>query len=61
MPTASALRALKIFALFGGGQGDGLIRGRPKSQLAVLPDTLHINMLARTDLIVPILVLFLDK
>jgi pimeloyl-ACP methyl ester carboxylesterase len=52
--------ALEMFALLGGGQGDGDLRGRPCARLAVVPDTTHLTMLSRVDLLLPIITAFLD-
>jgi pimeloyl-ACP methyl ester carboxylesterase len=53
--------ALEMFGLLGGGKKDGALGGLPNSQLAVLPGTTHMNILARSDLLLPIVVPFLDS
>jgi pimeloyl-ACP methyl ester carboxylesterase len=51
--------AVEMFRLFGGGVfGD--MMGMPRSQLAILPGTMHSNASARADLLVPIVTAFLD-
>nr|WP_269669538.1 alpha/beta hydrolase [Paenibacillus sp. GSMTC-2017] len=52
--------ALEMFQLLGGGKADGSMGGLTNSQLSVLPDTSHYNILARTDLLLPIIPPFLD-
>jgi len=52
--------ALEMFGLLGGGKADGAMGGLANSQLAVLPGTTHMNILARTDRLLPIVVSFLD-
>jgi pimeloyl-ACP methyl ester carboxylesterase len=50
---------VEMFRLLGGGvMGD--LAGLPKSQLAILPGTSHTNVVARIDLLVPMIVSFLD-
>lgn len=53
--------AVEMFGLLGGGKTDGAMGGRPPSQLAVLPATTHFTILARTDLLLPIMAPFLDS
>jgi pimeloyl-ACP methyl ester carboxylesterase len=48
---------IEMFALLGGGRADSL----PDSQLAMLPGTTHLNILARTDLLLPMIKTFLDE
>lgn len=52
--------AIEMFGLLGGGKADGFARGRPPSQLAVLPDTNHIEMMDRDALLGAIIPPFLD-
>ncbi len=52
--------AVELFGLLGGGKQDGDMGGLPRSQLAVLPGTTHFTIMARTDLLLPIVVPFLD-
>ena len=52
--------AVELFGLLGGGKMDGAMGGLPNSQLAVLPGTTHFSILARTDLLLPIIPAFLD-
>jgi pimeloyl-ACP methyl ester carboxylesterase len=52
--------AVEMFGLLGGGQVDGGMGGLPSSRLAVLPATTHLDMLSRTDLLLPIVTTFLD-
>ncbi len=52
--------AVELFGLLGGGKADGGMGGLPNSQLAVLPGTTHFMILTRTDLLLPIVVPFLD-
>lgn len=52
--------AAAMFGLLGGGQADGGMSGLPKSQLAVLPATTHLDVTSRTDLLLPIVTRFLD-
>jgi pimeloyl-ACP methyl ester carboxylesterase len=51
---------VEMFGLLGGGNADGAMGGLPHSQLAVLPGTTHFSILARTDLLLPIITPFLD-
>jgi pimeloyl-ACP methyl ester carboxylesterase len=53
--------AVDMFGLLGGGKNDGAMGGRPQSQLAVIPDATHFTILTRTDLLLPIVVPFLDS
>jgi len=51
--------AVEMFRLLGGGVvGDNV--GLPRSQLAILPGTTHITAVYRDDLLIPIIVPFLD-
>ncbi|RIK42180.1 MAG: alpha/beta hydrolase [Chloroflexi bacterium] len=54
--------AAELFALLGGGLRDAGWDGsaRPPSQLAILPGTTHYNILTRADLLLPVLVSFLE-
>lgn len=52
--------AVELFGLLGGGKADGAMGGMPHSRLAVLPDTTHFTTLARTDLLLPMITVFLD-
>jgi pimeloyl-ACP methyl ester carboxylesterase len=52
--------AVEMFGLFGGGQVDGGLSGMPGAQFAVLPNTVHWNIVMRDDLLPPIVVPFLD-
>ncbi len=59
--------AVELFGLLGGGKADGDLQGLPPAQLAVLPATTHVGwappyhgMMARTQLLLPILTEFLD-
>jgi pimeloyl-ACP methyl ester carboxylesterase len=51
--------AVELFQLLGGGV-PGDFAGLPNAQLAVLPGTTHFGVLARSDLLLPILTAFLD-
>lgn len=51
--------AVEIFRLFGGGVAGDIV-GLPSSQLAILPGTTHITIVNRADLLLPMLVPFLD-
>ena len=51
--------AAEMFAFFG-GKTAGIMERLPDSQLAVLPGTTHFSILSRTDLLLPIIVPFLD-
>jgi pimeloyl-ACP methyl ester carboxylesterase len=50
---------VELFGLLGGDVAGDFV-GMPTSQLAVLPSTSHFNILYRTDLLLPVLVPFLD-
>jgi pimeloyl-ACP methyl ester carboxylesterase len=52
---------IDMFRLMGGARPDGGMGGVPASQLAVLPGTTHFNILYRTDLLLPLVVPFLDS
>lgn len=59
--------AVEFFGLLGGGKADGDLQGLPPAQLAVLPSTTHVGwappyhgIMARTQLLVPIITEFLD-
>jgi pimeloyl-ACP methyl ester carboxylesterase len=51
--------AVEVFRLLGGGV-PGDLTGLPKSQLAILPGTTHIGVIGRTDLLLGMIVPFLD-
>ncbi|MGI8688129.1 MAG: alpha/beta fold hydrolase [Thermomicrobiales bacterium] len=51
---------VEMFQLLGGGKADVGMGDPPASQLAVLPGTTHFTILARTDLLLPIITPFLD-
>jgi len=51
---------MQMFKLFGGGVA-GDFAGLPNSQLAVLPGTTHVGVMAeRTDWLLPMITAFLD-
>jgi pimeloyl-ACP methyl ester carboxylesterase len=52
--------ALALFHLLGGARPDGGMAGVPASQMAMLPGTTHFTIIERTDLLLPIITLFLD-
>ena len=51
--------AVEVFRLLGGGVPGDII-GLPKSQLAILPGTTHIGVILQTDLLLAMIVPFLD-
>jgi pimeloyl-ACP methyl ester carboxylesterase len=51
---------MELFGLLGGGKADGAMGGLPNAQLALLPGTTHFSILARTDLLLPIITPFLN-
>jgi pimeloyl-ACP methyl ester carboxylesterase len=51
--------AVEVFRLLGGGV-PGDLTGLPKSQLAILPGTTHIGVILQTDLLLGMIVPFLD-
>lgn len=51
--------AVEMFELLGGGVAGDFAK-MPNSQLAVLPNTTHLSMLSRTDLLFPVINQFLD-
>jgi pimeloyl-ACP methyl ester carboxylesterase len=53
--------AVEMFGLLGGGKHDGATGGRPPSRLAVIPDATHFTVLVRTDLLLPMVLPFLDS
>jgi pimeloyl-ACP methyl ester carboxylesterase len=55
----SPTHAVELFTLFGGGVAGGFAPPL-NSQLAVLPNTNHFTILSRTELLLPIVVPFLD-
>ena len=50
-----------LFRLLGGARPDGGMAGLPASQLAILPGATHFSILYRTDLLLPIIVPFLNS
>lgn len=52
--------AVEMFRLLGGAPEDGGMGELPASQLAILPGTTHFSILYRTDLLLPIVIPFLD-
>lgn len=52
--------ALEISRLLAVARMDGGMGGAPNSQRAVLSDTPHVDLLYRTDLLLPIVTPFLD-
>ena len=52
---------VELFRLLGGARPDGGMAGLPPSQLAILPGTTHFGILYRTDLLLPIIVPFLES
>lgn len=52
--------AFEMFTLLGGGQFDGAMTGLPRARLAVLPGTTHMDILSKTDLLVPTIASFLS-
>jgi len=52
--------AVEIFRLLGGGVA-GDMAGLPNSQLAILPGTTHVSIVDRADLLLPMVVAFLDR
>lgn len=56
----SPAHAAEMFALLGGGKADGFEKGKPESQLAILPHTHHIEINTRADLLTPLILPFLD-
>ncbi|MCZ4557573.1 pimeloyl-ACP methyl ester carboxylesterase [Rhodococcus sp. PvR044] len=52
--------AVELFGLLGGGKADGAMGGAPSSRLAVVPGSLHYNILSHGDLLLPIISPFLD-
>ena len=51
--------AVEMFRLLGGGVIGDLV-GLPRSQLAILPGTTHVTTVSRDDLLIPMIVPFLD-
>ncbi len=51
--------AVEVFRLLGGGV-PGDLTGLPKSQLAILPGTTHVGVILQTDLLLGMIVPFLD-
>lgn len=52
--------AIEFFGLLGGGKEDGGSMGMPTSQLAILPASNHFTILSRNDLLIPIILPFLE-
>jgi pimeloyl-ACP methyl ester carboxylesterase len=52
--------AVEMFRLLGGGVFGDMPPGLPASQLAVLPGTSHVSIVSRADLLLPMIVPFLD-
>lgn len=52
--------AVEMFRLLGGGVFGDMPTGLPNSQLGVLPGTSHVSILARADLLIPMITSFLD-
>ena len=52
---------VELFRLLGGARPDGGMAGLPASQLAILPGATHFGILYRTDLLLPIIVPFLES
>jgi pimeloyl-ACP methyl ester carboxylesterase len=53
------VHAVEMFGLLGGGVAGDFV-DFPNSQIAVLPGTTHFSILSRTDLLLPVITLFLD-
>jgi pimeloyl-ACP methyl ester carboxylesterase len=51
--------AVEMFRLLGGGVAGDMV-GLPRSQLAILPGTTHVTVVARADLLLAIVPPFLD-
>jgi pimeloyl-ACP methyl ester carboxylesterase len=51
---------VEMYGLLGGGKGNGGMGSGPPSQLAVLPGVNHLTILNRADLLLPIVIPFLD-
>ncbi len=58
--TVLPAHAVEVFSLLGGGTVNGAMGNAPKPQLAILPGTTHLNILARTDLLLAVIPPFLD-
>jgi pimeloyl-ACP methyl ester carboxylesterase len=52
--------AVEMLELLGGGRGKSMSEPPPASQLAILPGTTHFDILDRADLLLPILLSFLN-
>lgn len=52
--------AVELFSLLGGGVAGGMLPGLPSSQLAILPHTMHFDILTQVDVLLPIVNPFLD-
>lgn len=50
----------EMYALKGGGDIHGDMMPRPASRLAIIPDTIHVTLMSRMSMIVPMVVDFLD-
>jgi pimeloyl-ACP methyl ester carboxylesterase len=53
--------AVEMFRLLGGGVFGDTPAGLPNSQLAILPGTSHVSLASRTELLIPMINVFLDK
>ena len=53
--------AVEMFRLLGGGVFGDTPAGLPNSQLAILPGTSHVSVANRSDLLIPMITLFLDS
>jgi pimeloyl-ACP methyl ester carboxylesterase len=51
---------VEMFERLGGGSHDGFAGGMPRSRLLVLPGTNHLQVVSRTDVLVPAISAFLD-
>ncbi len=58
--TVRPAHAVELFELLGGGKADSAMGKLSKAQLAVLPGTTEFSLLARTDLLLPIITPFLE-
>jgi hypothetical protein len=51
---------VEMFRLFGGGRMGDSPEGLPDSQLAILPGTSHVSIVGRPELLLPMILPFLD-
>jgi len=58
--TVRPAHAVEMFGMLGGGKADSAMGNLSKVQLAVLPGTTEFGMLARVDLLAPVMAPFLD-